>query len=352
MVGKGLDPGNWGDPVLTLPPLPRGKSAMILTLGLCLAGLAALVLGAELLTRGGVALAEQLRVPPLVVGLTVVAVGTSTPELAIGVDAALQGNGALAVGNIAGTNTVNILLILGLSALIRPLALRLQTTRLDLPVMVAAALALLLMAMDGRLSRLEGGLLILAGVVYTAVTVRLARRDSRLVRQELAELGRLSEAEARSDGRALRNLALLGVGMAIIVVGADWLVDGAVGLARLWGVSDAFIGLTIVAIGTSSPELVTTIVSTLKNERDLAIGNLLGSSIYNILLILGVTCLVPAEGVPVPKELIVADIPVMAGVAIACAPVFLTGRNISRLEGAAFVCAYGAYLTYLIVSRT
>jgi cation:H+ antiporter len=325
---------------------------MMLTLGLCLAGLLALVIGAELLTRGGVALSEQLRVPPLVVGLTVVAVGTSAPELAVGVDAALQGNGALAVGNIAGTNTVNILLILGLSALIRPLALRLQTTRLDLPVMIAAALALLIMAMDGRLSRFEGGLLIVAGVVYTVVIVRLARRDSRIVRQELAEIGRFSEADPGEGRSTFRNLALLGVGMAIIILGADWLVDGAVGLARLWGVSDAFIGLTVVAIGTSSPELVTTIVSTLKNQRDIAIGNLLGSSIYNILLILGLTCLVPAEGVPVPGELIAVDIPVMAAVAIACAPVFLTGRRITRVEGAAFVCAYGVYLAYLVVSRT
>ncbi len=311
-----------------------------------------LIVGAELVTRGGSALAAQLGVPPIVVGLTVVAVGTSAPELAVGIDAALQGNGALAVGNIAGTNTVNILLILGLSAIIEPLALKMQTLRMDLPVMIVVALLLWGMAFDSALSRLEGFVLILVGIAYTAVVIRLAHEESRAVQREFAKAYKQGEERARvRQAMATRGLVLM-AGIAIIVLAADWFVDGVVALARLWGVSDAFIGLTVVAIGTSSPELVTTIVSSIRRQRDIAIGNLLGSSIYNIVFILGITCLFPADGVPVTPELMQIDIPVMALVAIVCAPVFLTGRQVSRLEGGVFVAAYAAYLTYLVTLHT
>lgn len=325
---------------------------MLAPFALCLAGLAVLVLGAELVTRGGSALAARMRVPPIIIGLTVVAVGTSAPELAVGIDAAVQGNGALAVGNIAGTNTVNLLLILGLSAAIRPLALRMQTLKMDLPAMIVAALIFWSMALDMALSRAEGAILLLVGAVYTGMVIYLAQRESRAVRRQFAS-AYAEPAEARRDTREmLASLAGLLGGIAIIVVAADWFVDGSVALARLWGVSDAFIGLTVVAIGTSSPELVTTIVSTLRNQRDIAVGNLLGSSIFNIVFILGATCLVPAGGLPVSPELIRVDIPVMVLVALVCAPVFLTGRRVTRLEGGAFVAAYCAYMTYLIAART
>lgn len=319
---------------------------------LCLAGLAALIAGAELLTRGGGDLAARLGIPPIIVGLTVVAVGTSTPELAIGIDAVLRGNGALAVANIAGTNIVNILLILGLSALLRPLALTMQTLRMDLPVMVAAALLFWFMARDGALSRAEGLVLVGTGVVYTGIVVVLARRESRAARRAFAEQFGPPEGPAFGGGRALPSLIALVAGLVVIIAGSDWFVDGAVGLARLWGVSEAFIGLTVVAIGTSLPELVTTLLSTLKGQRDVAIGNLLGSSVFNIVFILGITCLVPAEAVPVAPLLLRIDIPVMAAVALVCVPVFLSGRAVTRLEGGIFVAAYAAYLTLLILTRT
>lgn len=324
---------------------------MILTAALLVFGLAVLILGAELLTRGGTALARQMRIPPIVVGLTVVAIGTSTPELAVGIDAAIIGNGALAVGNIAGTNTVNVLLILGLSALIHPLALRSQTVRMDLPVMILAALMMLAMSLDGRLSRLDGAVLVCAGLAYTLLVIRSAAGENRAVRVEFAKEYRQPKGSRPGGRGALASAAALVAGIVVIVVGADVFVDAAVALARIWGVSDAFIGLTVVAIGTSAPELVTTVLSTLKRERDIAIGNLLGSSVYNIFIILGVTCLVPAAGLPVTPDLVRLDIPVMVLVALVCAPVFLSGREVSRLEGAAFVGTYFAYLGHLLLTR-
>lgn len=325
---------------------------MIMALATCLAALLILVLGAELVTRGGSTLAGQLGIRPILIGLTVVAVGTSAPELAVGIEAALQGAGALAIGNIAGTNTVNVLLILGLSASIRPLALRMETIRMDLPVMVVSALAMLVMAFDGALTRTEGILLLLGGCGYTAVVVILARQESRMVKIRFAEEYNVPERIRSSRAGIARSTVTLLVGIAVIVVAADWLVDSAVTLARIWGVTDAFIGLTIVAIGTSAPEFVTTILSTLKKERDIAIGNLLGSSVYNILFILGATAAVTPADIPVTPELIRIDIPVMAGVAMVCVPVFLSGRQISRVEGTLFVIAYLLYLAFLLVTRT
>ena len=324
---------------------------MLAPIGLCLIGLAALVAGAELLTRGGSALAVRLGISPIIIGLTVVSIGTSAPELAVGIDAALQGNGAIAVGNIAGTNTVNILLILGISAIIEPLALRMQTLQIDLPAMIVAALLFWFLSFDGSLSREDGMVLMLAGSVYTFLIVRTARQESRATRHRFEQAHELAKKDVRDQGSAPSQVLALFSGIAIITLGAEFFVDGAVGLARLWNVSDAFIGLTVVAIGTSSPELVTTIVSSLRGHRDIAIGNLLGSSVYNIVFILGATCLLPAGGIPISPDLIRIDIPVMAAVALLCIPIFLSGRAISRTEGAAFVLAYLAYLAYLIGAR-
>lgn len=316
----------------------------------CGLGLAALVVGAELLVRAGSRLSALIGIPPILIGLTVVAIGTSTPELAVGIDAALQGKGSLAVGNIAGTNIFNILFILGLSAAFLPLAMEMRTLRFDLPVMTVAACALLAMAWDGILTRVEGAILVGAAIIYTAAVIGWARRESRAVRLDFAKEYAIP-ASSRESGKVASNLAGLGIGIVVIVLGAEWLVDGAVELARIMGVSDAFIGLTVVAIGTSAPELVTTVISTLRQERDIAVGNLLGSSIYNILLILGITTLVQSQGIEVEPVLIYVDLPVMVATTIACVPIFISGRRITRLEGMVFVGAYIAYLTYLIASR-
>jgi len=313
-------------------------------------GLVALITGAELLVRGGSRLAARLGIPPIVVGVTVVSLGTSTPELAIGVQSALQDDGTLALGNIAGTNTVNLLLILGLSALIRPLAMKTETLRFDLPVMSAAALLLLVMAWDGVLSRTEGVIMILGAALYAGWIVVWTRRESQAVKDEYEH--ELGVPTAQRTRRAVAvNVTLLVAGIVVIVVGADLLVDGAVQIAQTFGVSDAVIGLTIVAVGTSAPELVTTMVSTVKDDRDIAIGNILGSSVYNILLILGVTAVVAPRGAIVEPDLARIDIPVMVAATVVCIPVFITGRRVSRLEGGAFVASYLAYLMSLVLTR-
>lgn len=324
----------------------------MIELGAFVIGLLALIGGAELVVRGGSRLAARFGISPMVIGVTVVAVGTSAPELAIGIEAALRGSGSLAVGNIAGTNTLNVLFILGLLALQQPVRLQSQTLKFDLPTIVGASALMLVLASDGLLSGLDGGILLLVGVVYTALIVRAARREAAIVRTEFAREYGITKREIASTAQLVRDVFWLIVGLAVIVVGADWLVDGAVGVARGFGVSEAVIGLTIVAIGTSAPELVTAIVATLRKERDIALGNLLGSTVYNIVFILGAVALVPAEGIPVEAPLIAIDIPVMLAATIACIPVFLTGSRIRRLEGAAFIAAYLVYLTYLLVART
>ncbi|GAB5896959.1 calcium/sodium antiporter [Mycolicibacterium mageritense] len=315
-------------------------------------GLIALTVGAEAMVRGSTNVAARLGISPILIGLTVVSIGTSLPELAIGITAATEGSGELAVGNIAGTNVVNILFILGLSALLRPLAIEARTLRFDLPVMAGAAVLLWLLAANGVLSRIDGAILVCCAAVYTAALIRASRRESRDVVAEYAHAYLDSPRAAPSRRRAAYDTAMMLGGIVVIIIGAEWLVTGAVGMARGFGVSDALIGLTVVAIGTSAPELVTTVVSTVRGERDVAIGNLLGSSIYNIVLILGVTCLVPAHGLPVSQSLVRVDIPIMAAAALVCIPIFISGRRIHRGEGAAMVTAYLAYLALLLTTQT
>lgn len=320
---------------------------------LFIGGLALLIAGAELVVRGGASLAASLGVKPLVLGLTVVAIGTSFPELAVGITACVQESGALAVGNIAGTNMLNILFILGFSALLRPLPLQLQVFKLELPVMVVAAALMTILAWDGVLSRLDGALMLSAAVLYTVALVRMSRRESRATANEFREVFGVDPAQKvqQIPQARWRNASILAAGIALSILGADWLVSGAVGIARIIGISEAMIGLTIVAIGTSAPELVTTLVATVKDERDIAVGNLLGSSIYNILVILALTCLASPTPVPVESRLLLFDIPLMAGVAILCVPVFVTGKRVSRLEGGVFVAMYLVYITSLVYFR-
>ena len=320
---------------------------------LLLAGLLVLVMAAELVVFGATRVAAVLGVRPILLGITVVAVGTSAPELAVGITANLQGSGSLAVGNIAGTNMVNLLFILGLSAMLSPLHLHMQILKLELPVIVLASTLMFLLSLNGVLSRLDGGLMVVCGIVYTVVLIRKSQNESPEVKQEF---GQVYGEEALFGGRLVVRTQrgfivclLLGVGLSLL--GADWLVEGAVAIARSLGVSEAVIGLTIVAIGTSAPELVTTIVSTLRGNREVAIGNLLGSSIYNILAILGITCLASPAGVVMDPVLVRVDIPLMLAVALACIPVFVSGRRISRGEGAFAVLLYLAYLGWLVFGR-
>src|SRR5262245_61586689 len=273
---------------------------------LIVAGLAGLLLGADLLVRGGAALASHLGVRPIVVGLTVVALGTSLPELAVGIDAVRQGSAGLAVGNIVGTNLVNILFILGLSALIRPIAFERRTLRFDLPAMTVASLALWLLALDGSLTRIDGAILCLGGAAYTAGITWTSRRESAAVSADYAARSERTALQSRR-GLMLRVLTLLG-GIGLVLLGAEFLVDGSIEVARSLEVSEATIGLTVIAIGTSAPELVTTLTSTLRRDRDIAVGNLLGSTVYNIAVVLGITVVAAPAEVQIPREVIAGDL--------------------------------------------
>ncbi|HEY7044773.1 MAG TPA: calcium/sodium antiporter [Nocardioidaceae bacterium] len=314
---------------------------------LLVVGFVALVGGAELLVRAGTGLATWAGIRPMVIGLTVVSIGTSVPELAIGIDAATTGSPGLAVGNIVGTNLVNILLILGLSALILPIAIERRTLRFDLPAMTIASLALFVLALDGNLSKVDGILLCLGGVAYTWGILRTSRREGAAVEAAYSD----AIVVPRTQRPVRLALGLL-VGIAVIVVGAELLVDGAVATAEGLGISEAVIGLTVVAVGTSAPELVTTIVSTVRGDRDIAIGNLVGSTIYNIAIILGLTTLVAPGGIAVPPEIQEADLVLLAVVAVLTVPVFVSGARISRAEGGVFVVVYVAYVIWLLWTRS
>jgi cation:H+ antiporter len=313
-------------------------------------GLVLLIGGADVLVRAGTGLASWLGIRPMMIGLTVVSLGTSVPELAVGIDAALGGNSGLAVGNIVGTNLVNLLLILGLSAVLVPIALDRATLRFDLPAMTAAALLLFLLSLDGKLTRLDGVILLLGGIAYTAGLVQASRRET--AAQEAEAGGPAADAAATARKPPVRDVLLMLVAIVVVVLGAELLVNGAVASATTLGVSDAIVGLTIVAIGTSAPELVTTIVSTLRGDRDLAVGNLIGSSIYNIVAVLGLTVLVAPHGVPVPDVVLAADLGLLVAVTAAAVPVFLSGSRISRTEGGIFVAGYIVYLAWLLLTRT
>lgn len=316
-------------------------------------GLALLVVGAEQVVRGASRTATMLGISPMVIGLTIVAIGTSTPELAVGISAGLQGNGGLSVGNVAGANVFVMLFVLGLSALVRPLPLHLQVFKLELPMIVFAAALMTFLAWDGVLSRLDGFLMFASGFVYTVVLIFLTRKASQRAKKEFREeYGPQSAPLTKPKWKApALYAAMLAVGIALTVLGAECLVRGAVAIAQSLGVSSAIIGLTIVAVGTSAPELVTTILSTLKDDRDVAVGNLLGSGIYNILGILSIVCMVTPGGLPVEPQLLSFDIPLMAGVALGAIPVFVTGKRISRLEGGLGIAIYLAYLLWLVLGN-
>ncbi|MFT4217543.1 MAG: calcium/sodium antiporter [Micropruina sp.] len=323
---------------------------------LVIGGLVALIAGAELVVRYGSLLARRLGIPPMIIGLTVVSIGTSAPELAVGIDAMKVNAGSLAVGNIAGTNIVNLLLILGLCAALRPIDFERRTLVLDLPGMAIVALLVFLLSLDGALQLWEGIPLVIAAVLYTIGLGWWTRRENAgrkdVLGADLAAEGPVTAQPEYARGRVLWFSLLLAAGIAVIVFGADALVRGSVELARLVGVSDAFIGLTVVAIGTSAPELVTALVSTFRGDRDIAVGNLIGSSVYNLTLILGVPVLVANGSGPIETHLLHIDLPIMVAVCLLCVPLFLTGRRLSRPEGTLMVAGYVVYLGCLLVART
>lgn len=314
------------------------------------AGLVVLVTGAELMVRGATRLALRFGISPLVIGLTVVAFGTSSPELAVSVQSGLAGQADIAVGNVVGSNIFNVLAVLGLAALIAPLVVQQQLVRFEVPLVIGISVLTLVMAQDGRLGALDG-LLLLAGLVaYTVLVIQQSRREAASVKAEYAqEFGR---AASGGMSRLPVQIAFVLGGLGLLVLGATWMVDSAVAIARALEISEAVIGLTIVAAGTSFPELATSVVAAMRGERDIAVGNVIGSSVFNLLGILGIAALVTPGGLSVAPALVHFDIPVMIAVSFACLPIFATGHRIARWEGLMFLGYYGIYLAYLILAAT
>jgi cation:H+ antiporter len=311
-----------------------------------LAGLAMLVAGAEALVRGAVRLARSLGISSLVVGLTVVAFGTSAPELAVSVAASLRGATDLAVGNVVGSNIFNVLFILGAGALAAPLVVHSQVIRQEVPIMIGASLLLAVTVVDGRLGRADGVLLLALLVAYTWFVIRQSRAESGEVQREYA---REVDRPSRWDRHGSVQLLLVVVGVTLLLAGSRWLVDASVAFARALGVSDLVIGLTIIAAGTSMPEAATSVMAAIRGERDIAVGNVVGSSTFNILGCLGAASAVSPGGLAVAPAVLNFDLWVMIAVAAACLPVMLAGREIGRGKGLVFLGYYAAYVAYLVL---
>ncbi len=312
-------------------------------------GLMTLTVGAEVMVRGASSLARAVGLPSLIIGLTVVAYGTSAPEFAVSIKAGWMEQGDIALGNVVGSNTFNVLFILGISALIAPLMASRQLIRLDVPIMIGVSALAWGLASNGSISRGEG-LLLFAGMVgYTVWLILLGRRQTR---QTSAATQDADESSEPKQSNLMLSSLLVVAGLVLLVLGARWFVDGAVSLAQAWGVSDLLIGLTIVAAGTSMPEVATSIVASIRGQRDIAIGNVVGSNIFNLLGVLGAASLMSPDGVAVSTPILRFDLPVMIAAALICLPIFFTGGRISRWEGGVLLGYYIAYVFFLVLAAT
>lgn len=320
-----------------------------MTVLLLLLGLAVLVAGAELLVRGASRLGLAIGISPLVIGLTIVAFGTSAPEMAVSVRAALTNHPDIVIGTNIGSTVFNILFILGICALVRPLVVSQQLVWYEVPIMAGAHLLLLAMSLDGQLTRLSASILLTLLVCYTVYAIVKGRRESKPVVAEY----QAAFSVGKSGLNALvigKHCALIVLGLIFCVYGAGWLLDSAVILARGLGVSELVIGITIVAAGTSLPEVATSVVATIRGQKDIAVGNVVGSNIFNILGNVGISGLLAPNGLTVAFSVLRFDLPVAIAACFACLPVFFTGHVISRWEGGLLLGYYTAYTSYLILA--
>ena len=315
-------------------------------------GLVVLVVGAEVLVRGASRLAVGLGISPLVVGLTVVAFGTSAPEVAVGVQAALNDSTELALGNVAGSNMFNTLFILGLSALIVPLLVRQKLVRREMFLVLGASVLVLVFALGGVITRWQGALLLAGAVAYTVWAVRTERAEPPEVVAEYVE-GVPGRGNVPTGARhRVVEVAMVVVGLVGLVVGARWLVAGAVDLAVSLGLSQLVVGVVIVAIGTSAPEVATSVVAAVRGERDIAVGNVVGSNLFNLLVVLGATAAVAPSGIPVPDPAgpVLFQLVALVGVAAISLGIFYSHLAVRRWEGAALFVLYGVYVAYSLAA--
>ena len=331
---------------------------MIFSFSLIVLGLTGLLVGGELLVRGASELATAARISPLIIGITVVSFGTSTPELAVTVQAAHTGSPGLAIGNVVGSNIANVLLILGAAALVTPLAVESRIVRVDVPMIFAASLGLWLLSLDGSLGHWDGALLFAVLVVYLIWSVQQGKGEAEEVRQDYT--GTIKSDDSKAHGPALarpaaqlirQGLLILG-GLILLVIAARAMVTGASEIARAYGVSELVIGLTVVAIGTSLPEFVASVVASSRGQGDIAVGNVVGSNLFNILAVIGIGAMVAPDGIPVSRDAIRLDIPIMIAVTLACLPLFFTGCRISRTEGGVLLGYFVAYTAYVTMGAT
>jgi cation:H+ antiporter len=314
-------------------------------IALVLSGLVLLVLGGELLIRGASGVALLLRLTPTVVGLTVVAAGTSMPELVVSLRAALGGSPGLSAGNIVGSNVFNIAAILGVTAVIRPLSIQGNTVRLEWPVMMIAAFQFHLLARDGTIDRLEGAFFAVAATIFVGYSVFIARGEmTKVETEEFTDLTTASFGRTGAAGTAF-NVGAVVIGIAVLGSGAELLVRGATSIARNLGVSETLIGLSIVAAGTSLPELATSLVAAYRGRDDMAVANIVGSNIFNVLVIGGITSLV--RPLAVPGDIIDRDDLWMLGFSALLFPVMRTGMRITRAEGALLLAGFLGYMWVL-----
>jgi len=317
---------------------------------LFISGLAALFVGANALVHGASKLALSMGISPLVVGLTVVALGTSAPEMAVSTGAVLNGQSDIAIGNVVGSNIFNVLFILGISALIAPLIVHTQLIRQEVPIMLGTVVLLLALGLDGTISVLDGALLFGLMILYVIFLILQSRRASTDQTAEFDAEHKPPKPNAW-DAKWPVQIALIGAGLFLLVMGSDWLVSASVAFAKLLGISDLVIGLTIVAAGTSMPEVAASLVAAFKGERDIAVGNVVGSNIFNVLGCLGLGGLVSGSvGMALAPSVLTFDLWVLLAVSLACLPVFLSGREIARWEGGVFLIYYVAYVSYMILS--
>ena len=315
-----------------------------------IAGLIILILGADLLVRGASHLAAAAGVPPLVIGLTIVAIGTASPEIAVSLQAASLGQGSLTLGNVLGSNVFNILFVLGVTALVAPIVIAEQLIRFDAPIMVGVSLLAFGLCLDGKLGPIDGSILLFGLVTYTVFALRQSRRESAKVHKEYAR--EFADTEKHTAWNTTKNILFMVIGLGLLILGARWLVESATTMAKAAGISELVIGLTIVAVGTSLPEVATSIIAALKGESDIAVGNAIGSNIFNLLGVLGLAGVISPEGISVAPRVLTLDFLVMVFVALVCIPVFYVDDNVSRGEGVLFLSYYILYTAYLILGAS
>jgi len=317
---------------------------MAINLLFVVVGAAILLGGGEVLVRGAVALARSLGVSTMIIGLTVVAYGTSAPELAVSVMAAASGKPAICSGNVVGSNIINVLLVLGATAAIFPLQATAAFLRREVPIMVGVSVLFLVMAWNGVLSRAEAAILLVALASYTLLAIQIARREKKEVVRKYEE-----HQTAISKRSVAFNLVLIVVGLTMLTGGSHVFLDGAVGVARWLGVSDAIIGLTLVALGTSLPELAAGLIAAYRKHGDICLGNIVGSCIYNLAAIAGLSGVVAP--LPFESEMIHVHIPVMVGSAVVLWLMLLSGSRLSRLEGLLLLGLYLGYVGWMVAGH-